>query len=226
MSLDLTLESILFAGARPFSVRRLSELTGASPDNIEAALKTLDERLQSSAVMVQRVGNDVQLVTRPDHAEVVKQVAADEVTGELTRASLEALTILAYRGPLTRPELEQIRGVHSSIILRNLELRGLVEEKEDKRLGQPVYAVTFDFIRHLGLKSVEELPKYEELRGHENVVDVLKDLEGEAEGLGLRAQGQTQALSSKPSALSHDHPTDAQEDADSAKLEGPSHLSV
>ena len=178
MSLDLTLESILFAGARPFSIRRLSELTGASPENIEAALTVLDERLQASATMLQRAGNDVQLVTRPDHAEVVKQVAADEVTGELTRAALEALTILAYRGPLTRPELEQIRGVHSSIILRNLELRGLVEETEDKRIGQPVYRVTFDFIRHLGLKSVEELPRYDELRGHENVVDVLKDLEG------------------------------------------------
>ena len=170
--------SILFAGARPFSIRRLSELTGASPENIETALGALDERLQSSAIMLQRAGNDVQFVTRPDHAEIVKQVAADEVTGELTRASLEALTILAYRGPLTRPELEQIRGVHSSIILRNLELRGLVEETEDKRIGQPVYQVTFDFIRHLGLKSVEELPRYEELRGHENVVDVLKDLEG------------------------------------------------
>lgn len=227
MSLDLTLESILFAGARPFSIRRLSELTGASPDNIEAALKELDERLASSAIMLQRAGNDVQFVTRPDHAEVVKQVAADEVTGELTRASLEALTILAYRGPLTRPELEQIRGVHSSIILRNLELRGLVEEKEDKRIGQPVYAVTFDFIRHLGMKSVEELPRYEELRGHENVVDVLKDLEGEAEGSELRAQGRTdQALSSKPSALSHDDPTGAQEDANSAKMDGPDHLSV
>jgi segregation and condensation protein B len=179
MSPPLTLEAILFAGAKAFSVRRLSELCGFSVEDVEAALTALDERLASSSIMLQRAGNDVQLVTRPEYADAVKKVAADEVTGELTRASLEALTILAYRGPLTRPELEQIRGVHSSIILRNLELRGLIEEKEDTRLGQPVYAVTFDFIRHLGLKSVEELPKYDELRGHENVVDMLRDLEEE-----------------------------------------------
>ncbi len=177
MTLDLTLEAILFAGAKVFSTKRLAELSGASVEDVDAALTQLDERLASSSIMLQRVGNDVQLVTRPEHVDAVKKVATDEVTGELTRASLEALTILAYRGPLTRPELEQIRGVHSSIILRNLELRGLIEEKEDTRLGQPVYAVTFDFIRHLGLKSVEELPKYDELRGHENVMDVLKDLE-------------------------------------------------
>jgi segregation and condensation protein B len=176
-TLDAKLEAVLFAGARPFSVKRLAELCEAAPKEVEEALKHLEEDLEGSAVMIQRAGNDVQFVTRPEHAELVKQVVRDEVMGELTRPSLEALTILAYRGPLTRPEIEQIRGVHSSIILRNLMIRGLVEEKDDVRLGQPTYAVTFDFIRHLGLRSVEDLPDYESLRGHENVVDVLKDLE-------------------------------------------------
>jgi segregation and condensation protein B len=176
-SLETKLEAVLFAGARPFSVRRLAELCNATPKEVEDAFKGLEERLSDSAIMLQRAGQDVQFVTRPEFADIVKQVARDEVSGELTRPSLEALTILAYRGPLTRPELEQIRGVQSAIILRNLMMRGLVEEKEDSRLGQPTYAVTFDFIRHLGLKSVDELPEYAELRGHENVVDVLKDME-------------------------------------------------
>lgn len=176
-SLETNLEAVLFAGARPFSIRRLAELCDATPKEVEEAFDALEKRLEGSAVMLQRAGQDVQLVTRPEHAEVVKKVARDEVSGELTRPSLETLTILAYRGPLTRPELEQIRGVQSTIILRNLLMRGLVEEKEDSRVGQPTYAVSFDFIRHLGLKSIDELPQYEELRGHENVVDVLKDLE-------------------------------------------------
>lgn len=176
-SLETKLEAVLFAGARPFSIRRLAELCDTTPKEAEAGLDALEKRLDGSAVMLQRAGQDVQLVTRPEFADIVKQVAKDEISGELTRPSLEALTILAYRGPLTRPELEQIRGVQSAIILRNLMLRGLVEEKEDARLGQPTYAVTFDFIRHLGLKSVNDLPEYESLRGHENVVDVLKDLE-------------------------------------------------
>jgi segregation and condensation protein B len=182
MSLDQRLEAILFAGAKPYGVKRLAEITDSASKDVEAGLKELEERLRDTGLMLQRSGSEAQMVTRPEFAEDVNRVVREEAEGELTRASLEALTILAYRGPLTRPELEQIRGVHSSVILRNLMIRGLVEEKEDKRLGQPVYAVTFDFIRHLGLKSLEDLPKYEELRGHENVVDVLKDLEEGASG--------------------------------------------
>lgn len=176
-SLESKIEAVLFAGARPFSVKRLAELCDATPAETEEALSGLEKRLETSSIMLQRAAQEVQLVTRPEFADIVKQVARDEVSGELTRPSLETLTILAYRGPLTRPELEQIRGVQSTIILRNLLMRGLIEEKEDSRVGQATYAVTFDFIRHLGLKSVEELPEYESLRGHENVVDVLKDLE-------------------------------------------------
>lgn len=177
--LESKLEAVLFAGARPFFVKRLAELCEASSKDVESALDGLEKRLEKTAVMIQRAGNEVQFVTRPEHAKLVQQVVRDEIMGELTRPSLEALTILAYRGPLTRPEIEQIRGVHSSIILRNLMMRGLVEEKEDSRLGQSIYAVTFDFIRHLGLKGVKGLPDYEELRGNQNVEDVLKDLDPE-----------------------------------------------
>jgi segregation and condensation protein B len=181
MNLSYQLEAILFTAARPFTIKRLAEILDVASKDIEDALAEYEKRLESTSLMLQRVGADILLVTRPEYAEVVQKIARDEIHGELTRPALEALTILAYRGPLTRPELEQIRGVHSSMIIRNLLLRGLVEEKEDTRLGQPTYTVTSDYVRHLGLKSLEELPRYEELRGHSNVVDVLKDLE-EASG--------------------------------------------
>ncbi len=177
MSLSQNIEAILFAGAKSFSLKRLADLTSSATADVETALAELAERLEGTALMVQRAGNDVQLVTRPEHATTVQQVVRDDMHGELTRPALEALTILAYRGPLTRPELEQVRGVHSSMILRNLMLRGLVEEKEDTRLGQPIYAVTLDFLRHIGMASAEELPMYEELRGHQHVVDILNDLQ-------------------------------------------------
>ena len=179
MNLEAKIEAILFAAAKPFSIRRLSELTGETPKDVETAVDAMRSSLNDaeSGVMLQRNGNDVELVTRPEAAEMVSQVVKAEAQGELSRPSLEALTILAYRGPLTRPELEQIRGVQSSMILRNLQLRGLVEEKEDTRLGQPTYAVTFAFLNHLGVASVEELPEYESLRGHAAVSDVLAQLE-------------------------------------------------
>jgi segregation and condensation protein B len=179
MNLESTLEAILFAVGKPCTIKRLAELTNASADEVKAALTRMSEALDQaeSGIMLQQNGHEVEFVTRAEVADVIKQVIKTEQQGELTRASLEALTILAYRGPLTRPELEQIRGVQSSLILRNLMLRGLVEEKEDVRLGQPTYAVTFDFLNHLGLASVDSLPDYAELRGHTAVNDVLSQLE-------------------------------------------------
>lgn len=179
MTLDQRIEAILFASAKPFTVKRLAEVTKAAPDDVQAALVALEERLSGSgsAVMLQRSGHAVELVTRPEAADDVSLVVSEEAAGELTRPSLEALSILSYCGPMTRAELEQIRGVHSALILRNLMLRGLVEEREEGKLGQPLYAVTFDFLNHLGLQSVEALPDYEALRGHSTISDVLHDLE-------------------------------------------------
>ncbi|MBE7525025.1 SMC-Scp complex subunit ScpB [Patescibacteria group bacterium] len=189
MKLQHTIEAILFAGARPFSIKKLADLCECSVTDVEDALKELSAACANRGIMLQRSGTDAQLVTKPEASDIVAQVVREEAFGELTRPALEALTILAYRGPMTRPELEQIRGIQSALILRNLMLRGLVEEQEDRRLGQSVYAITFDFIRHLGLSSVEDLPEYEEMRGHEVLTDALADLEA-----GKTAQDGTKEL--------------------------------
>lgn len=179
MNLDQHLEAILFAAARPLNLKRLAEATKTDFATVEQSLKSLASRLEASesAIMLQQHGQMYELVTRPEVSDSVACVVGDEVAGELSRPSLETLAILAYCGPLSRPELEQIRGVHSSMILRNLMLRGLVEEKEDTRLGQPTYVVTFDFLNHLGLPGVEALPEYQTLRGHAAIADVLRGLE-------------------------------------------------
>lgn len=177
MNLDQILEAVLFASGRPLGLRKLSEITEASTEEVESALEELSQRLEaSSGIMLQEYGHNFELVTKPNAVEAVKKVVKDEEQGELTRASLEALTILAYRGPMTRPELEQVRGIQSAMILRNLMIRGLVEQKDDERLGQPTYAVTFDFLKHLGLSSVKDLPDYEVLRGHAAISDMLEQL--------------------------------------------------
>lgn len=177
MNLDQIIEALLFATGKPLSVRKLAEITEAKAEDVEDALDALKARLEEGGgLMLQEFGKDYELVTKPDAAAVVKKIIKDEEQAELTRASLEALTILAYRGPMTRPELEQVRGIQSALILRNLMIRGLVEQKEDERLGQPTYAVTFDFLKHLGLATVKDLPDYEALRGHAAISDMLDRL--------------------------------------------------
>lgn len=179
MTLDRNIEAILFASAKPYTMARLAQMLDVAMEDVQMALQALTERLDASgsALQLQKNGQEFELTTRPDCADAVAKAVQVEAQAELSRPALEALTILAYRGPLTRPELEQIRGVQSSIILRNLLLRGLIEQKEDSRLGQPVYAVTFDFLNHLGLSGVEALPDFEQLRSHTSVQDVLKQLE-------------------------------------------------
>jgi segregation and condensation protein B len=107
---------------------------------------------------------------------VVRGFVKEDVSGELTRPSLETLTIIAYRGPVTKPEIEQIRGVNCSLILRNLLMRGLVEEREEASRLQPMYTVSSDFLRHLGLSSLSELPSYGEFHGNERIDKMLADL--------------------------------------------------
>ncbi len=175
--LDALLEALLFAAGKPLTRKKLVELTKATEADVQEALTALSLRLQDGGIQLMEHGNDVELVTRPDFAEAVRAVSVLEAQGELTRPSLETLAILSYRGALTRPEIEQIRGVQSSLILRNLMIRGLVEQQEDTRLGQPVYAVTTDFVKYLGVDSLESLPDYASLHAHPTVERVLAELE-------------------------------------------------
>lgn len=178
MNLDALIEAILFATAQPMSVKKLAELVTQKPEQVEDALETLQTRLETSGsgTRLVRSGQMSELVTHPDASGLVRAVLKQELHGELTKPSLESLAILTYRGPMTRPELEQIRGVQSSLILRNLMLRGLVEQKEDVRLGQPTYGVTVAFFKHIGLSGAADLPDYAALRGHSAVEQALNEL--------------------------------------------------
>lgn len=178
MTLDALIEAVLFATAQPMSSRKLAEVLSKSNDEVETALDALHQRLEASGsgTRLVRSGQMAELVTHPESAGVIRTVLKQETHGELSKPSLETLAILAYRGPMTRPELEQIRGVQSSLILRNLMLRGLVEQKEDARLGQPTYGVTVAFFKHIGLSGAEALPDYGALRGNSVVEQALQEL--------------------------------------------------
>ncbi len=171
MSLQSEIESLLFVSSRPLSLKRLAEVTGHAKEKVKEALDRLTadyDARKDSGLVILRNGEEVQIATSPDHAEMVREFLKDETFGELTRPALETLTIVAYRGPLTKPELEQIRGVNCSLILRNLMIRGLVENKED------LYSVTFDFIRYLGIRDLKELPDYQHLHDEEHLKKLLE----------------------------------------------------
>lgn len=183
MNLKSQIESLLFISTHPLSIKKIAEITKGDIGEVEQALSKLQEEYnqKESGIEIMKNGSQYQVATAGENAPLVKEFMKEEMTGELTRPSLEALTIIAYRGPITKNDLEQIRGVNCSLILRNLLIRGLIESKEDKKNMTTFYSVTFDFMRHLGIKDVAELPDYEKLHSSEVLEKILeKGKEGES----------------------------------------------
>jgi segregation and condensation protein B len=175
MTLVSKLESLLFVSSKPLSAKEMADLVGADLKEVEVALNELAETYKNEARGFILINNNkqYQLATNGENAELVSKFLHDETSGELSQPSLETLTIIAYRGPITKLELERIRGVNCSLIIRNLLMRGLIEEKMDKQKNDNFYTVTLDFLKFLGLSSITELPDYAKLHREETIESVL-----------------------------------------------------
>lgn len=174
--LQSRIESLLFLEARPMTLKKLAKACSSSVSEVEEATKTMQQMYaeREGGVTIVRDGNNVQIMTSKDNADFVRDYLEGEEAGELTRPSLETLTIIAYRGPVSKTEIELIRGVNCSLILRNLLIRGLAEQVGETETGSPVYRVTLDFLRFLGLNKVADLPNYEELNKNEHLQEMLE----------------------------------------------------
>lgn len=173
------IESLLFISNKPLSIKWIVNFlsrTGekAKKEDVEKAIDELKEKynIKESGIRMIQSGDEAQMVTSPSSVDIVKIFLKDDMTGELTPASLETLTVIAYRGPIAKSELEQIRGVNCSLIIRNLLIRGLIDVYEER--GQNYYQITTDFLKHLGIDSVNQLPDYEKLRQSENLEQYLQ----------------------------------------------------
>lgn len=176
MNLSSQVESILFVASKPLSVREIVKATQHKEDEIKNTLAELILKYNNSdsGIHILQIDDKFQMGTNSNNNDVVNLFVKQEAAGDLTKAQLETLTVVAYRGPITRPELEQIRGVNCALIIRNLLVRGLVEEKEDPSKLLPMYSLSFEALGYLGLKTVSELPDYNEIHSHEFIESLLK----------------------------------------------------
>jgi segregation and condensation protein B len=164
LSLAAIIESLLFISTSPISVSQLAKALDESEKNIQEALEELKKYYESGrGLMLQWHNNKVQLTSAPFMGELIENFLGIEVTTTLTQAALEALAIVAYRQPITRPEIDEVRGVNSDGVVRNLLSKGLIEEVGRKEgVGRPVlYATTADFLSYFGLSSLDDLPPFE-----------------------------------------------------------------
>lgn len=161
------LEALLFVHGEPLAIKKIAAILNIGIEEAEQAIDAFKEKLDSSDRGLALVNNQssVQLVTKAALAPVIQEFVKKELTEDLTPASLEALSLIAYLGPLPRARLDYLRGVNSSFILRNLMMRGLVERSPDpERPSLMLYRATIDLWKHLGVEGQERMPEYEKFK--------------------------------------------------------------
>ncbi|MCX7682826.1 MAG: SMC-Scp complex subunit ScpB [Anaerolineae bacterium] len=160
LSIEAKIESLLLVAEGPVSIARLAEALETTPACVEQALANLEAAYASRGLRLQRAGERVQLTTAPEAAPYVERFLGLTVRTRLSQAALETLAIIAYRQPITRSEIEAIRGVNSDSVLRTLLSAGLIEEAgRAQAVGRPIlYGTTPEFLQYFGLSSLDELP--------------------------------------------------------------------
>jgi segregation and condensation protein B len=154
------IESLLFVAGEPVTISQLARFLDIPADAVEGALVELQEDCRNRGVRVQRHDDTLQLVSAPEAAPAIARFLGVQASTRLSPAALEVLAIIAYRQPLTRAQIDAVRGVDSSGVIRVLQARNLITEAGRREtVGRPIlYATTTEFLRQFGLTSLEALP--------------------------------------------------------------------
>lgn len=164
-SLDLTalVEAILFVSPEPINANQIGALLDVTPRVVKSAIEELDELYVDRGIRLQHHNGKVQITSAPEAAHIIEGLLELETTSTLSQAALETLSIVAYQQPITRPQIDSIRGVNSDGVLRTLLSKGLIDDVgRAEGPGRPIlYSTTTEFLKYFGLASYEELPPLE-----------------------------------------------------------------
>lgn len=170
MKLESEIEAILFWKAEPVSIKKLSSILKKSESEIKEGINALRESLKDRGLSVIEWEDEVTLSTAKGISSLIESLTKEELSKDLGKAGLETLSIILYQGPISRADIDYIRGVNSQFILRNLLIRGLIERVDNPADQRSfLYKPTLELISYLGVSKIEDLPEYEVIR---------KDIEG------------------------------------------------
>ena len=162
--LESIIESILFVTSKPLTAAALAKILEEDKSTVEAALAALATAHQDSGVVLMESTGTWQFATSSKNSTEIKNFLNAELREKLTEAAVETIAIIAYRQPISRAEIEAIRGVNCQYSLRHLLIRGMIQKipnPSDAR--QNLYETTLEFLQQLGLKSIKELPDFQTL---------------------------------------------------------------
>ncbi len=164
MTLGKKIEAILFIKGEPVTFKKLAGLLGVSEHQVTLSLTELDQSLAERGLQLVYTDDAVMLGTRAELGPILEQIRREELNKELSKATQETLAIILYKKGATRAEIDYVRGVNSSFILRNLLIRGLIEKiihpKDSRRY---FYKPTIDLLSYLGISRIEDLPEFNEI---------------------------------------------------------------
>lgn len=165
MELESKIEGLLFYKGEDISIKKLSEVFNVSTEQVNEAVTKLSDRLAHRGIVLVRKDDSVTLGVSLELSSLIETMRKDEITKELSKASLETLSIILYKNGVTRSEVDYIRGVNSSFIIRNLLVRGLIEKTvDDKDTRRMIYRPTLDTLTFMGVTDIEQIPNYAEVR--------------------------------------------------------------
>lgn len=168
LEINALVEAILFVYPEPVSADQIAKILETTPRLVKKALEEIEALYQGRGIRLQYHKNKIQITSAPEAAPVLEKMLELETTTTLSQAALETLSIIAYQQPITRPQIDSIRGVNSDAVLRTLLTKGLIDDigRADGP-GRPIlYSTTPDFLKYFGLSSYDELPPldFEELQ--------------------------------------------------------------
>jgi len=160
--LEAMIEALLFVAPGPVTIQQIAAGADLTQEQAEAGIKKLkDKYATGSGLSIQEHRGKFQLTTRPVFGVMIEKFLGLQATSRLSRAAMETLAIVVYKQPVTRPQLDDIRGVNSDGVIKSLLSKGLIEETgRAEGPGRPIiYGTTSDFLQYFGLNSLEELPE-------------------------------------------------------------------
>lgn len=188
-TIESIIEGVLFAAGDSVSIERLSDIVDMDTKTLKSIINNLSDKYnhEKRGLMIITLENSFQMCTRPDYEEYISRLSEPKKGHNLSNAALEVLSVIAYKHPVTKTIIEQIRGVSSDTIVNRLVERGLV--KEAGRLDAPgrpmLFKTTEEFLRCFNLKSLKDLPDYEKIRNTGEIVPEDKVLMDADDGLGI-----------------------------------------
>lgn len=164
-NLEKQIEAVLFWKGEPITIKKLAQIFSKTEEEISVALNSLETKISDRGIIIVRKEDEITLGTSKDTGDIIEKLTKEELVKDLGKAGLETLSIVIYQGPISRAEIDYIRGVQSTFILRNLLIRGLVEKvtnPNDQRSF--LYKPSFELLSYMGISKIEDMPEFAEAK--------------------------------------------------------------